>query len=283
MKKPLLPEWRYWPAVMPVGILALVVYGSFSPHENRGGAEPNYQTYNYGSLSDFGDWITKDSISFFTFVLALLTAGLVWVAFLQIGFLRRSEAATAKLGEVSERQMLISGQQTDILEKQKEIARREFLSNNRPKLRVRLLRMDTPVLGQHLIVHYEVVNIGGTSATIIDNEVTIRVDVPAESRGAPSKSATRTFTRQFHFADEVRQGEAWPATGEMTVFDPGWGFNGIGAWWAARLYVIGTIRYSDGNGVLRRTRFYRVATTDLNRFIKPNFDPTTAADHEYED
>lgn len=145
--------------------------------------------------------------------------------------------------------------------------------------------MERPVLGKPIVVKYEVVNIGETNAQIVDNTITIRVDaVPQpEIPGDRPKTVQLNFTRQFHFANDLRQGEALPASGEITTFDPAWGFNGLGAWWENRLFIIGMIRYMDNNGVLRRTRFYRVATQDPNRFVFPQFETATALDHEYED
>jgi len=81
----------------------------------------------------------------------------------------------------------------------------------------------------------------------------------------------------------LRQGEALPAEGKILVASPDFETYRGRDWWDDRLFVSGIIRYMDDNGVFRRTAFYRVATRDLNRFVKPDFDATTAADHEYED
>jgi hypothetical protein len=221
----------------------------------------------------------------YTFWLTIFTGLLAGVAAFQVYFLFRTDRTAAVTAEIARKQMAISGQQTDILERQKEILRQEFIATHRPRLRMRLLRIEKPELGKPIVVQYEVVNVGETNAQIVDNTVTIRIDgfETPKYPGDPPKPAQFNFTRQIFFANDLRQGEALLARGEITNFDAAWGFNGIGEWWVNRLFVIGMIRYMDNNGVLRRTRFYRVATRDLNRFVYPEFEAATAADHEYED
>lgn len=160
---------------------------------------------------------------------------------------------------------------------QAKIAHQTYISSNRPKLRMRLLRIEKPEIGKPIKVQYEVVNIGGTKAKIVSNEITMRKDYWIEN-----KRLTTSQTRQFHFVDELRQGEAMPAIGEVMVADPQWARENI-AWWSSHFFIIGMIRYMDDNGVLRRTAFYRQGTSDFNRFIFPEFDTSTSLDHEYED
>jgi hypothetical protein len=147
-----------------------------------------------------------------------------------------------------------------------------------------LISIDEPVLNKPIVVRYEVVNVGDTRATIVDNEVTIRVDPTDPARRYDNQPESVTRTRQFAFAEFVNQGEALPAVGEIANFDPAWGYrNTDRGWWNDRLFVIGMIRYMDDNGVLRRTVFYRVATLDRNRFEFMPFTEAEKADHEYED
>jgi hypothetical protein len=70
------------------------------------------------------------------------------------------------------------------------------------------------------------------------------------------------------------------ATEEIIVFDPNWGFDAQMPWWETRLFSIGMVRYTDDNGVMRRTAFYRRATDDPNRFeFVPWFTDAQKADH----
>lgn len=166
---------------------------------------------------------------------------------------------------------------------QTEITRRQYIASNRPRLRARKISIDHPVVGNPITVRYEVVNVGGTRARIIDNEITVRIsDMPGSFVLYHDGGREVVATRQFHFADEVQQGEALLASGQILRFEPTWGFD-AGAWWTNRLYVIGVIRYMDDNGVTRRTAFYRRATDDLNRFVIAPIGADALADHEYED
>jgi hypothetical protein len=167
---------------------------------------------------------------------------------------------------------------------QAEIANKQYIASNRPKLRVRRIEIYRPVAGQMIKVRYEVVNVGGTNAKIIDNDITIRIrNMPNGWVLYHGGAGELTARRQFHFADDLRQGEALIAEGEIVAFNPDWGFNAASSWWNDNLCVIGMIRYIDGNGVIRRTAFYRIASHDLNRFEFMPFSEAQKSDLEYED
>lgn len=165
---------------------------------------------------------------------------------------------------------------------QAKLARQSYIASNRPRLRVRHLHVIKLVEGQPIGVQYEVINVGDTRATVVDNEVTVRVAMSAGDRTFNGEEAT--ITRQFFFAKEVQQGEALIASGEIGIYDPAWGYDlpMWNNWWNGRLFVIGKIRYLDDNGVMRRTAFYQVATNSLNRF-KIGVGVDAQFDHEYED
>lgn len=215
------------------------------------------------------DILGSERVAYYTKILAIFTGVLSGFGLLQIYFLIRADSATATALAAST--------------KQAEIANKQYIASNRPRLRVRKIEIDRPVSGNMIRVRYEVVNVGGTNAHIIDNQITIRIDdMPYGWLMYHGGKREVIGARQFHFADEVRRGEALIATEEIIMFDPNWGFD-AGAWWRNRLYVIGIIRYTDDNGVTRRTGFYRVATEDPNRFVIAPLERTTLQDHEYED
>jgi hypothetical protein len=190
---------------------------------------------------------------------------LALVSFMQGAFLWRADRTTAKALATAA--------------KQTEIANKQYIASNRPILRIRLLSVSRPEVGELIPIRYEVINVGGTRARIVSNQVTVRLDVPV---GGERKSFGAT--RQFYFADFLAQGEALPAEGKVLRFQPEWGLDPQSNWFPDRLWISGVIRYMDDNGVLRRTGFFRVATHDLNRFTKPpGMEPTTSGDHEYED
>jgi hypothetical protein len=115
----------------------------------------------------------------FTWQLARYTAGLfgatvalVLLGAAQLLYLGKSDR-TARLGlkiaarqaAINRRQMLISGQQTDILEKQKEMQRQEFLITHRPRIRFRTVSF-LPNEDESLF-RAQYVNIGPTEARIL--------------------------------------------------------------------------------------------------------------------
>ena len=164
-----------------------------------------------------------------------------------------------------------------------ELARKQYVASNRPKLRVRKVSVTEPTVGEPFVVRYEVVNLGGTKATILTNIVTLTikpVSVYEEEAGAKGIS----FSKFEMFANEIQQGESVLAQIEIANFDASlyWA-DCVPGWWADHLFVIGVIKYADENGVARRTAFYRVATENLNRFEVAKLSDGALADHEYED
>jgi hypothetical protein len=96
-RKPLLPEWRYWPALAFAAPIAVAAY-SASLSESKQPNQSNYKTADKtdldGPLSDFWHWVTKDSISFFTFVLALVAGSQGGLILWQIILTRNEFIAT---------------------------------------------------------------------------------------------------------------------------------------------------------------------------------------------
>jgi hypothetical protein len=90
-----------------IGIAILVLIGTFAAYSGNQSREaasftqadynqatenkPNYHANQYSPLSDWWNWITKDSVSFFTFVLAIFTGILAVVSILQGVFLYRAD------------------------------------------------------------------------------------------------------------------------------------------------------------------------------------------------
>jgi hypothetical protein len=137
-RKPLLPEWRWWPAVFLAALFALAVYGiSLSPQPTKQSyQDPKSDEAKNNPLTDFGHWVTKDSISFFTFVLAVVAVGQGILIFLQI-----------RLG------------------------RQEFIASHRPRLAIREPFIESSILqgeaGQFIEIVYLLENCGDSTAHII--------------------------------------------------------------------------------------------------------------------
>jgi hypothetical protein len=125
-------------------------------------------TFGQSGLTAFWDWIAKDSISFFTAVLAVFTGALVVVAVIEIGYLKKADKVSRELADIASRQMLIQGSQTDILEKQKEISRIQYFATHRPVLVARYSRLTgaEETSSQPIQVRFAVVNKGDSDALI---------------------------------------------------------------------------------------------------------------------
>lgn len=199
------------------------------------------KTEYHGPLSNFWDWVTKDSISFFTFVLAIATAALVYTSIRQIGFLKRAEATSEKLAEVSERQMLITGHQTDILEKQKEIMRQEFLVTHRPTLEVRFVHQVSEG------IEITVINTGTGVARFVEARGGIWHVLPGESFPTPHDL---TEKMRFSLRDTFQPSGA----DRCTISDTADAFN---AGFGGSAHLFGWIVYeTEGLAPVRRTTFF---------------------------
>ncbi len=258
LKKPLLPEWRFWPA-FPMGALILVAVLGVSfptPQPQQPAApQPTDTAANNNSEKDYPFWKYSGFwTAFFTLTLTGSTIGL-WIV-------------TWKAQQITAEQI--------------KIANAEYVASHRPKIRICLLRIDKLVVGEPFAVQYEVVNIGDTKAKIVTNEITLRIDRVLDGGRKP-----RLFTCQFHFADYLAPGEALLARKVTPViFEKAWWpytANLTESWAEGVVIVSGTISYFDDNGTLRRTGFYRICTKDVNRFRTLDADSPARADHEYED
>lgn len=158
------------------------------------------------------------------------------------------------------------------------LAREEFTATQRPKLRVRLVRIDKLEAGKAVVIHFEVINVGYSRAKAVVAETTLQIlNVLGENRDRESRK-----TEKFHIADEIAPGQprlVKKTTG--TICSKDWKVKDD---WAGdgRVRVHGTIIYADDNGIGRRTGFYRYSTRDVNRFRRPG-DHDIEHDYEYED
>ena len=163
-----------------------------------------------------------------------------------------------------------------ILYAQFKLGRQEFIATHRPRLRVRLVKIDKLETGKPIVVRYRVVNVGDGEAISIAAETTLQV-VPRD--GIPKETISRTQT--FEIAASIKSGqpiEVERAFAEIVL--PEWHVKG--SWGFNRIRVYGSISYQDGNRVPRQTGFYRFCTEDVNRFRLPG-DKDIERDYEYED
>jgi hypothetical protein len=221
-----------------------------------------------------------------TIAVALFT-GTLWLS---------NEKATRlaqRMSVIARRQMLISGQQTDIQRKQHALGGLQFLATHRPKLRIRHVILDESagdVLGFIPWDHGDeikgsliVVNAGGTKATIIES----RYRIFFTQTGLPAGEAPydTTFNELLIVGQELDVGEsnAIPLSDKIEM----WGImapteDGTRTLrrfeqenWS--VYVMGQIRYRDEGGVERFMGFCR------KRMRNGRYRPVKSPDYEYED
>lgn len=194
-----------------------------------------------------GEFLTKDGeaiTAFFTFVLSVSTIGL-WISTKNLW-----QTTTAAVS----------------------LANKEFVSTNRPRLRVRNFKLDNPVVGQQVAIQYEIVNVGATRARIIYHNIKIRLPF-TEGR---DKNAVELDA----YIDTIKEIAGGEAAVSKTAFGPTyldeWQFSVEGS-----AHAIGLIAYLDDIGVKRRTAFWRIYKGEYYgtfRFPDPPDD-----NREYED
>jgi hypothetical protein len=167
---------------------------------------------------------------------------------------------------------LISGIQGYLIYRQVNLGRDEFISSHRPKLRMRLLRIDPPEAGKPFKIYFTLANIGDTKAEIKKVDVTINT---------VSQMITGEFEVTLPVGDIILAGDSVDLIGESAVKFT-WGTPGKN-WAEGRVSIVGTITYSDDMGINRRTGFYRECSS-VNRFNIPDwFSEAQRRDFEYED
>ena len=152
------------------------------------------------------------------------------------------------------------------------LARAEYISTHRPKLKIRRISLIPPFLAAvpvNLLI--EAANVGETTAIIQD----IGFDV--YTTGQPFNAAPRPPPMHI---DPVAPGREMRMTAASRAFTP-IAINAINAG-VNQLRLLGIINYRDGNGILRSTSFSRIYDPGLSRFVKlEENDPE--ADREFED
>ncbi len=273
---------RKGPATALAVLIFLAAYGTWLSVSSPAPQAPSqYQTPSgtdkernaYSNKSSI--WKPNDAVSLYTLVLAAFSGLLVVVSFIEIDLLRRADKTARKLTKITRQQVKIQGAQVDILLKQKEIARQQFIAEYRPRLRVRKIRMYPLQDNQPIKLNYEIVNVGGTRARIVRNEITIRIEDPKPNLDSISDA------KEVAIGREISGGEALLVAAEFeTRYDHIWCLSGPRKVAPERMSVFGMIQYLDDNGIQRRTGFAQKFVGTNGRFRR--LDPVDA-DYEYED
>ena len=125
----------------------------------------------------FGFWF---DIKITDVVISICTVALVFIGFRQWKVYDRQAGIMGLMQQTADRQLALIGLQTDILEKQKEIARQGHITTHRPKLRIRNVRLGKMHAALNLIFAGEVIegqlyvaNVGNSDAIIIEFHVEV--------------------------------------------------------------------------------------------------------------
>jgi len=159
------------------------------------------------------------------------------------------------------------------ISEQGKLARDEFNATHRPKLRVRLLKVNPLEIGKPVQIEYIVANIGENDAVKVRSEITLKV---ITGHGGEEKS----WTNEFQMADVITGGCNTPTHVTGAIVNPDWDDilkNPNGA-----IRILGTITYEEKSGIRRKTGFFRECTDGLNRFSRFGTEDIQR-DYEYED
>lgn len=213
-----------------------------------------------------------------TIALALITAALAF-------YTARLYRATVKLGrdakETSERQASDMGRFLKLTEKQAELAREQhelqrwqFLNTHRPRLIIRgisLVDGDGDYFkrgSKNPEIQFEIINIGGSKATIIKSNATFaQIDDPFP----PIPPYSQDNNTIKHTIREAGQSTA-PETLEINNFEIGrivnsWKGKTITNGDKSLFYFLGYVHYADDIGNERRMAFCRRYNPATKRFI----------------
>lgn len=278
LRKPLLPEWRYWPAIALVALFLLPLAGSsIAPIPQPqpapypiGIIQPGHET-----AKDVRIETADDRIANYTALLAWFTCGLLGVAGLQVWLLFKADKTARMNAELVEKQVAIAAAQTDILIKQKEISRQQFAAAHRPKLIVRRISLDKFGANEHATVQYIVANVGDTPGRIVESNATIRIyraggRTPQIPEYSDETSSMGNLTVSPGPGLPLKVDSIYRITEELwdAVYPTPSEVGGA-------MYVIGYIVYRGADDVLRHYTFGRKFDPSSTRFAimnDPNYE-----------
>ncbi len=187
-------------------------------------------------------------------------------------------AAQNRANDIAEMGNSIAANALDEAIKEHKLNWHKWATEQRARLRIRLLRVLPLKEGEPIKIEFDVVNIGGNTATITGKELRIQLDgTHRQASFAPEK-----WSGSFDFPGILEEGNEARVLQESDIIFRDWSFPGM-PWRPERnIRIIGKITYTDVAGIIRRTGFYRISSDDTNRFRLPG-DRDVERDYEYED
>ncbi len=171
------------------------------------------------------------------------------------------------------------------------LAREEFVSTHRPKLRVRHIVLTHPVppslkplelieAGQPIVGHLDIWNVGETPAHIVESHCKV---FWTKDAGLPMTSPYES-ERANNFAGsqvlEPGQSASCDFRSAVTMDDDAERYRRLTQ--GFHIYVMGWIRYADGRKITRQTTFCRLYNV-ANGERHPRFHVVDDPDYEHED
>ena len=206
----------------------------------------------------------NERIAQYTLGLEWFTGALAIFSAIEIFVLVRTEDGMRRSIEIARRQMLLTGLQADIINKQQAVGRQEYFATHRPKLVVREVVMTerTP----YVKIQFAVANVGASDAAVVESAAVfwhgsaalLRVrDIPAAQEiGAVTIASGDRHTHEI--TSDIQGFGLFLAAGELDAR----------FWDRADPFVFrGYIIYQDPiTEIRRRTAFWRVYNASAQRF-----------------
>jgi hypothetical protein len=241
-----------------------------------------------------------DPIASFTLILAVTTICLLianillWLTNRKIvGFMGRQTTVAEKQATLFEKQLAIQGMQTDVLEKQKEISRIQFLAEHRPKLVLKDVYFSgASDFGE---ISFEIANAGGVTALVAGGFIALDfVNDPREFKDFAERSLepldkhtgflpgdVRPFAIRTSYQAQQRLITMKHALADETLqIATEWAEEPT--WPETPFYFFGVIYYTDERGEEFGVRYATVFRRRWNPETG-SFERTGNPDHEYAD
>ncbi|MDE2167648.1 MAG: protein phosphatase 2C family protein [Alphaproteobacteria bacterium] len=159
-----------------------------------------------------------------------------------------------------------------------DLARQEFISTNRPKLRVRYVSAATPSYNWKPTAKIYISNVGASPAVLLRNGVDIFLREKGTAGKAHFDAQPRDITPSITLVAGKDAGmDAIGHTGALTSKNVADIINGV-----FELCLLGIVSYTDGNAVERSTSYFRIWDVQRKRFVRAPPDDEYA-EWEFED
>lgn len=263
----------------------IFVHGEVTTKKNEEEASEDAEDRKIKAETDAALVEYTGMLAIFTCLLFVFTAALWLVTFQLSRDARKTSDRQAsemkKSLDLAEKQTVLSGRQADLAEKQHELQRWQYITMHRPRLIIRGISLGEGDEdgSRSPNIQFNIVNIGGSRATIIESNATFaRIDgslpaIPPYSMDAntikcPIREAGESDPPETMNIEDV----------EVSHIVSSWRGKTITNGDTSQFYFFGRIRFCDSIGIVRRMAFCRRYNPASKRFVEID-DP----EYEYAD